>query len=173
MDVSAFLDEESNAPETNDGTGGKFAELTLAWPMVYFHIRRAPLCDKEIDDFQETFISVLKLARGDSSKVEKSKTFIMMNVDGIVKATLAHKLRAGSFISTIREYVSDAIHATAIVVTNNFARGILMFIMTIQPLKSTHKIFSNEADARAWLELCRQKVQEGVPIECDADPVSE
>lgn len=166
MDPSSFL-SDNDAPDTTEA--GKFVELSLAWPMVSFNIRRAPLNDQEIDDFQEAFISVLKLARGDSAKVGRNKTFILMNVDGIVKATLSHKLRAGSFISTVREYVSDAIHATAIVVTNAFARGILLFIMAIQPLKSVHKIFSNEADARAWLEECRQKVQEGVPIEIDGD----
>ncbi len=168
-DPSAFLGAD-DAADGDLGGAGKFVELALAWPMVSFNIRRAPLNDKEIDDFQELFISVLKLARGDSAKVERNKTYIMMNVDGIVKATLSHKLRAGSFISTVREYVSDAIHATAIVVTNNFARGILLFIMAIQPLKSPHKIFSNEADARAWLDMCRRRVQDGAPIEGDSDP---
>jgi hypothetical protein len=137
-----------------------------SWPRVTMHLTRAPVHDDEIDAFQRMFTAVLRMARDGTPVVPPAKVFIRMNLDGLVDATLPHKLRAATFISDVREYVASSIEATALVVTSEMARAVLEFIIQLQPLTSVHAVFADNATADAWLEECQARVRAGLlPVE--------
>ena len=121
------------------------------WPVVKISFQRPPLNDVEIDTFQARFCSMLSLARNGSARVEPVALMLMMNLDGIVEATLQQQLRAANLISSVREYVKDTISATALIVGNETAKVILDIIMKLQPLQSKHAVFATSGEAEAWL----------------------
>lgn len=121
------------------------------WPTVRISIQRAPYVDDEIDTFQTEFISVLRLARDGGDGVPATRLLLLLNLDGIVSATMGQKMRAASFISAVREYVVPSIRATALVVSSSLARMVLQFILMLQPLQSEHCTFTTEAEAASWL----------------------
>ncbi len=83
----------------------------------------------------------------------------MMVLDGIVDATFEQQMRAASFIADVRELVKDGLRATALVIKNETARGMLELITEFQPLQSQHEIFEAESAASAWLSNLRRSDQ--------------
>ena len=121
------------------------------WPFVYVNLARPPVNDAEIDRFQARFCSMLSLAISGSTRVPKGPLFLMMNLDGIVAATIPQQLRAATFITSVKELATDGIYATALIVKNETARAILDIILQLQPLQSKHEVFDTKADAETWL----------------------
>ena len=121
------------------------------WPLVNISFQRPPLNDPEIDKFQARFCSMLSLARDGSARVAPVALQLIMNLDGIVEATLQQQLRAASLISAVREYVKGSIAATGLVVGNETAKIILDIVMKLQPLQSKHAVFATSDEAEAWL----------------------
>ena len=124
------------------------------WPLVKINFRRPPRNDEEIDKFQARFCSMLSLARNGSARVKPVALQLMMNLDGIVEATLQQQLRAANLIGAVREYVKDSISATGLVVGNETAKVILDIIMKLQPLQSKHAVFATPGEAETWLLSC-------------------
>ena len=124
------------------------------WPLVKISFQRPPLNDLEIDKFQARFCSMLSLARNGSARVAPVALQLMMNLDGIVEATLPQQMRAAGLISAVREYVKDTISATGLIVGNETAKVILDIIIKLQPLQSRHAIFATAEEAEAWFLTC-------------------
>jgi hypothetical protein len=124
------------------------------WPMVDITLGRAPVANEEIDAFQTDFCGLLVLARDGNAAagVAPAALYINMCLDGIVDATMEQKFRAASFIRDVKPLVeAGALAATAVVVTQDAARSVVQFILSLAPLTSRHAIFSTDAEARAWL----------------------
>lgn len=124
---------------------GEFAD----WPLVVIRLRRPPVADSEIGEFQEWFLDLLELAKtGDGEVIKPGKLRLLMQLDGIVAATPLQIVSAASFIGKVQAYL-DCIEATALVVTSDRARHILNQIVPL--LRSVNATFDNEADAKSWL----------------------
>lgn len=121
------------------------------WPLVLFKLVRAPKSNDEIDNFQTQFQAVLHMAIHGSSAVKPGKVFVLLNMDGILAATLPQMVRAGSFIREVQPYVASAIEATALVISSERTRDIMSFVFKLQPLTSRHALFESDASAEAWL----------------------
>lgn len=121
------------------------------WPFVYVNLKRRPTDDAEIDRFQARFCSMLSLAISGSARVPRGALMLMINLDGIVEATIPQQLRAANFITSVRELARDGIFATALIVKNETARAVLDMIIKMQPLQSKHELFDTKEDAERWL----------------------
>lgn len=141
------------------------------WPTVEIKVLRAPYNDEEIDVFQQKFLQVLALAEKGTDRIPATKVFLLFNMDGIVQASMAQKMRARTFIQQVRTAAETSIHATALVVTNSLARMVLMAVMMLQPLVSLNKIFEHNEDALAWLDANKERVKRG--LQPSADPLRE
>jgi hypothetical protein len=123
---------------------------TSAWPLVHIVIADAPSCDAEIDAFQRKFLALLHLAATGAEGIPAERISIVMNLNGIVNATVEQQFRAASFISAVREYVDTSIYSTALVLENELVRLVLDVILSIQPLRSLNKVFEGTEEALAW-----------------------
>ena len=133
------------------------------WPLVEIKVVRAPVNDKEIDDFQARFMTVLGHAEAKGVKL-----FLMFNMDGIVQASFSQKLRARQFIQAVRKSAETTIHATALVTTSTLARVVLMAVIALQPLVSLNRIFDANEPALTWLRTNQARVEAGLPVVFDA-----
>lgn len=163
MDVSTFAQDEEIRTVTEPFHVIDYTQ----WPVVTICLTRAPLEDAEIDTFQKSFVAILKLAKDGSARVPKGKVFIMLNMDGIIEASMMQKFRAVSFISAVQEYVETSIYATALVATSTMARGILMAVLYLKPLKSVHQVFSDNTEAVKWLAMNQDRVRRGLTCVID------
>jgi hypothetical protein len=133
---------------------GSFDSIsTDRWPIVEITIHGPPNDVQEIDYFQAKFIALLQLAKNGNAHVPAGKICIIMNMDGILNATLQHQIRAASFIKDVRDLVEPAIFSTALVMTNALVRFILECVTKLQPLKSAHRIFDSSEAAWEWSEM--------------------
>jgi hypothetical protein len=136
--------------------------VTDDWPVVEINILKPPNNVLEIEYFQAKFLTLLRIARDGTDKIPSGKLCIVMNVDGILSATMQQQLRAASFIGEVREFVVPSIYCTALVITNPLARFVLECITKIQPLKSVHRIFECREDAMAWTETNQNRQLAGL-----------
>ena len=142
--------------------GGTFDAIdTSEWPVVCVTISHPPVNMEEIDFFQAKFIALLHLARHGADGVPPEPLCLMMTMDGILNATMEQQLRAASFIREVKEYVTDTIFCTALVVRSPLVCMILEFVTTLQPLQSLHKMFEGEDEALAWCRMNRERQERG------------
>ena len=136
---------------------------TSAWPLVHIAIQDAPTCDADIDTFQRKFLALLHLAATGTEGIPPERISIVMNLNGIVNATVEHQFRAASFISAVREYVDTSIYCTGLVLESELVRMVLSFILSIQPLRSLNKVFERTEDALEWARMNRERQAAGLP----------
>jgi hypothetical protein len=138
-----------------------FCKRTLTdWPKVVIELLRPPVNDDEIDAFQAQFTDILILAKNGGSAesgILPCKLFLVFNVDGIVKASWAQRIRAAGLIKAVREYAAETVDSTALIATNPIARMILQAILMMQTLASVNEVFDKPEDAHAWLERRQQE----------------
>lgn len=128
-----------------------------AWPLVDVRLLRAPADDDEISTFQSRFKAMLQIARDGDDSIEPGRLFIMLNVDGIAKATPSQLYRARSFIGDVQTMAEAAIEAVALVATNSLVNTVLMLLLAVKPLMSVHQIFTSNEDALQWLHAYRHE----------------
>jgi hypothetical protein len=133
------------------------------WPIVKITIVRPPEELVEIDYFQAKFLTLLRIARDGTDTIPAGKLCIVMDMDGILNATLAQQIRAASFIHEVREFVVPAIYCTALIIRNPLARFILECVTKLQPLKSMHRIFDTEEEAMEWTRINQDNQLAGLP----------
>lgn len=130
------------------------------WPIVFFDLHRTPHTDEEIDRFEARFSAIMNLAIHGSPRVPKGRLYMMMNLDGVLNATMHQQLKAATFISNVRELAKQGIRASALIIRDETVRLIFEIIVKIQPLQTRHEIFTNERDGEAWLE--KLQAEEGM-----------
>ena len=127
-----------------------------AWPLVHVAFTHAPEETAEFDMFQETFMGMLKGIIEDQTLHGNTDTIaLVMELDGIVKASFMQQLRGIGFIQAIKPFVAQTIRCTALVITSDIVRAIVQFIMERQPLQSEHALFEDVAAAMEW---CKSRV---------------
>jgi hypothetical protein len=128
------------------------------YPLYNIHIRRQPRSDEEIDRLQKRFVAILEVAAhgteatAHSPAIPPEKIFLVMTLDGLMKATADQMMRAHGLITAVKELAPKAIHGTALVATNPDAYQIVSGILMLAPLQSTHKMFPDHASADRWIK---------------------